>query len=422
MSSAPDETFSDNQKIVLSVISKCSSLLSIIGSLYIGYHCASSSSTLNRRDDSARNRFYSAEYNRILFALSLCDFISSLAFFTSPWAIPADETKERSFLNVGNQLTCNMQGAMFQLGLMGGLNYNACLAIYFYIFVRYKIKGINPKSESENETNDLEKSNYIIWTRTKKEIILHCSILIVPFLSAIILVLKGYMNPSASIHCWINEFPRGCEGEECIRGKNTTLIRILFMQIPLIVCMTIIVLTMILLHRSVRKFSKHTMNKNSDNKISVHAHDPAGDNENNIILSISHESDEDPTEISEMEEKSSLEIENTLNQMNDKINKVCQKIRRLSLLYLFAILSVWMPMLIQTSITKLFVNDPQVYYYSVIILMIFSPLQGAFNALIFGDFNPLFFLYRHILAIMGLALLSVVLYLVLCDVDTCFAR
>eukprot|EP00594_Rhizosolenia_setigera_P003299 CAMPEP_0178940208 /NCGR_PEP_ID=MMETSP0789-20121207/671_1 /TAXON_ID=3005 /ORGANISM="Rhizosolenia setigera, Strain CCMP 1694" /LENGTH=147 /DNA_ID=CAMNT_0020619201 /DNA_START=807 /DNA_END=1247 /DNA_ORIENTATION=+ len=147
------------------------------------------------------------------------------------------------------------------------------------------------------------------------------------------------------------------------------------------------------------------MNKNSDNKISVHAHDPGGDNENNIILSISHESDEDPTEISEMEEKSSLEIENTLNQMNDKINKVCQKIRRLSLLYLFAILSVWMPMLIQTSITKLFVNDPQVYYYSVIILMIFSPLQGAFNALIFGDFNPLFFLYRHILAIMGLALL-----------------
>lgn len=395
---------------------------SIIGSSFIIYKC------LTKKQQNNKLRF-SAEYNRILIALSLCDLIVSSAFFCSTWAF-SDE-QDISVFNLGNEVTCNIQGAMAQIGSLGGISYNTCLAIYFCLFVRAKIKGedtfdvkndngiINnntgARSESDNE-NNTTTSNINI---ARKEILLHFCILFYPVVTAIVLVIRGNMNPTPLI-CWITEFPRGCEGEECIRGKNHAQLRLICLQVPVIICVSIIIVTMILLHRTVKKFGRETENNEvlynipslMDNRDEEEVENP----ESNLFMS--HEN-ETAVEIKNDKEEESVQKENTPN-LNHNINKALLKIRRLSLLYLFAALSVWVPLLFQTIITKLFVDNSQVFFCSLIVSAIFGPLQGFFNAMIFFNFNLFMFLYKNMSIILVFLFLSVLTFFLICEGDMCW--
>lgn len=500
--------FTDKQKIKLSFIPKPSSVLSIIGSSYIIYRCTK---MLLRGTHTRKKHRFSAVYNRILIALSVCDLISSLAFFISPWALPADDTKERSILNTGNQMTCNTQGFMLQFGLLAGLMYNTCLAVYFYIFVRAKIRGEDigdlyqttnvqsseekPDSrEKKNDGNEKENANSLVLNNdekdnaenanenylvpfddekgndenanenslvpidddekdnfennstdidvekekkelennssldrrsnnkkniaagtTKKELLLHFSILFYPFFTATLLVSQGYMNPE-SVNCWINEYPRGCVGDECIRGgKNTILYRVILMQLPVMICIIIIMFSMIFLHRSVKRFSRDTMNTKSENPSTLSvSRNTGGENSNNNIF-ISY-GDETPRNIDNLVGESDVE---SAPNMNQSISRVCKKVRRLAMLYLFSCLSVWVPMVIQTLVYRVFVGDPGVYFYSVAFLQFVGPLQGFFNAWIFSGFNPLVCIYQNILPILASGFVIAASFFLFCDPKTC---
>ena len=499
-------SFTDKQKIKLSIIPKPSSVLSIIGSSYIIYRCTK---MLLRGTHTRKKHRFSAIYNRILIALSVCDLISSLAFFISPWALPADDTKERSILNTGNQMTCNTQGFMLQFGLLAGLMYNTCLAVYFYIFVWAKIRGEdigdlhqtnnvqsseekpdsrenkndykkenanslvlnndekdndenanenclvpiddekgNDENANENSlvrNNDDEEDNFesnsadidvekereelennssldrrsnnkknIVAGTTKNELLLHFSILFYPFFTATLLVSQGYMNPE-SVNCWINEYPRGCVGDECIRGgKNTILYRVILMQLPVMICIIIIMFSMIFLHRSVKRFSRDTMNTKSENPSTSTSRNTGGESSNNNIF-ISY-GDETPRNIDNLVGES--DVESTPN-MNQSISRVCKKVRRLAMLYLFSCLSVWVPMVIQTLVYRVFVGDPGVYFYSVAFLQFVGPLQGFFNAWIFSGFNPLVCIYQNILPILASGFVIAASFFLFCDPETC---
>jgi hypothetical protein len=83
----------------------------------------------NRSDDlSATPR------HRLLAGMSICDILSSSAWFLTSWPVPEDIPF--GLWNVGNKQTCSAQGFFIQLAI-GTVTYNACLALYYLLVIRY---------------------------------------------------------------------------------------------------------------------------------------------------------------------------------------------------------------------------------------------------------------------------------------------
>jgi hypothetical protein len=80
--------------------------------------------------------------HRLLAGMSVFDILSSSAWFLTSWPVP----KDAPFLgvwtvwNVGNRQTCTAQGFFIQLGI-GTVIYNACLALYYLLVIRYGWKN-----------------------------------------------------------------------------------------------------------------------------------------------------------------------------------------------------------------------------------------------------------------------------------------
>jgi hypothetical protein len=72
--------------------------------------------------------------HRILVGMSVCDILSSLALFMTSWPVP--EEIPRAIWNVGTTQTCAAQGFFMQLSI-GTVLYNACLALYYLLVIRY---------------------------------------------------------------------------------------------------------------------------------------------------------------------------------------------------------------------------------------------------------------------------------------------
>jgi hypothetical protein len=73
-----------------------------------------------------------------LAGMSICDILSSSAWFLSSWPIPKDIPD--GLWNVGNQMTCTAQGFFIQFAV-GTVCYNACLALYYLLVIRHGWKN-----------------------------------------------------------------------------------------------------------------------------------------------------------------------------------------------------------------------------------------------------------------------------------------
>lgn len=412
MIAAVETYWTDTQKKLIAITPKCTSSLSIIGSSYIIYHCITSNSTSNRNSNSstvkAKGRgFQSTVYNRILMALSFCDLISSLAWFLSTWPIPKDDDQGISIYNIGNQYSCNLQGFMLQFAFLGGALYNTCLSVYFCLLVHAKINGKKNNSNSTTSNEDRRKPQR--HNRKTTELIFHFVSLVFPLSTAIYGISKGFVNPTPS-NCYFADFPRGCVGEECIRGQGYTKIRLLFLLMPIVICFLVIFISMFVLHRSVKKLERQTLKRATSAVVVVRASNKESSNnmvkktsnfrENEIKLNSTNDGDDDdddddakPTDVGADEENIQSSTSRTSDpHKNILISQASKKVLSLAVRYIAAFLSVWVPVVFQTIITKVFVNDVQVSFWSHLILEIFGPLQGFFNALIYRGFNPIRFL------------------------------
>ena len=123
-----------NQQLGIAVAQKVSSSLSILGSSYILWEVLS--------DPRKRSKvFY-----RLLFALSVSDIFSSTAFFIGTWAVPQGTP---GVLNpLGTHATCQAQ-AFFVYASIIPLNFNACLALYYLLSIRYGWKERNIRTYVE---------------------------------------------------------------------------------------------------------------------------------------------------------------------------------------------------------------------------------------------------------------------------------
>lgn len=393
----PVETsWTETQKRTLAIAPKLSSFLSMVGSSYIIYHCIglefedySKIQTGNTKIGDNKRGFRSTMYTRILMALSFCDLVSSLGWGSSTWPIPMDDNQEFYTYNIGTNYTCNAQGFILLVGNLGAACYNTCLSVYFCLLVRNKI--------DERKKNSNGKI---------LEFIFHFVSLTFPLSTAIFGVIQGYINPTPS-SCYISEYPRGCIGDECIRGQHYKRFRVYSTLLPIAICFLIITISMILLYRSVKKLEKQTLKLSSIilESPAIERNETAEENKSKYDINefdtlepIIEESNGETSDIvggtCEDEEHVQSNATTQVNNSNKKdilISQASKKIFRLAILYIAAVLTCWIPVIVR-SLMKFFVIDPTINFVSGLLVQILSPLQGFFNAMIYRGFNPLTFL------------------------------
>jgi hypothetical protein len=119
----------DAQLMAMALCPKFTALASVVGSLLIIRDVIV---LRKNRSDALSTR------HRLLAGMSVCDIISSSAWFLTSWPVPED--MPFGLWNVGNKDTCSAQGFFIQLSI-GTVTYNACLALYYLLVIRYGWKN-----------------------------------------------------------------------------------------------------------------------------------------------------------------------------------------------------------------------------------------------------------------------------------------
>ena len=185
----------------------------------------------------------SSTFNRLLFGLCVSDVLSSVAHTISSAAGPKD--LDYVVWNArGNAATCDASGFIHLLGMNLGLFYNASLCLNSLAIVRFK-----------------KKEKYI---REKIEPFLHWIPIIYCITGSIILAAMKNFNQSQT--CLPNFYnPKHCIGYEdgvipdgytvpCGRGGNTAVLALTIIHYPpLFGSIIVIVGSMFVMHRTVRK-------------------------------------------------------------------------------------------------------------------------------------------------------------------------
>ena len=219
------EHLSHGQIIALSLSVKVSALLSIVGSSIVTYQILA---------PHKRKVMLRTLYHRIVLTISSIDIVGSVALLMSTWPIPKDTLHDDWIWgNIGNQITCNIQGYFIQSSGVSVAISTTFLCIYFMLLIRY---------------------NWSEQSLRKVEWMMRLTICLV-FVGSLFPLFYDSYNPTL-LFCWINSYPINCdtsEEYECLRGENAIMLRFLLLSIPIVLCVTIVIVTMSLLYISVKK-------------------------------------------------------------------------------------------------------------------------------------------------------------------------
>jgi hypothetical protein len=200
----------------------------------------------------------STTYHRLVFGLSVADISSSFAYVLSSTMVP----KEMKYIvpgAQGNTTTCTLQGSLFVVAYTIGAAYNCSICFYYLAIIRYN------------------KKNEYIRNKAKLEPWFHgISILFPLVVGFICIAMKGYNEYGAVCHL-VPNYPPHCIGYKngdtpegfsipCGRGdggENPILYLVTLIVgsgSTLIITPTAIVVTMLLMYRSVSKIEQSVQN------------------------------------------------------------------------------------------------------------------------------------------------------------------
>jgi hypothetical protein len=182
----------------------------------------------NRSDDLSTR-------HRLLAGMSICDILSSSAWFLTSWPIPED--LPRALWNVGNEQTCTAQGFFVQLGI-GTVIYNACLAMYYLLVIRYGWK------------NEYIAKRVEPW--------MHFVAVGFPLSTGVASLALDLFNPSG-FSCFIAAYPPLCTQSyenkgptTCIHGDNASIYQIAFWLAPAFCIIVFLAVSMFLVYWKIR--------------------------------------------------------------------------------------------------------------------------------------------------------------------------
>lgn len=141
---------------------------------------------------------------RLVFALSLSDLVSSLSFLLMPWLIPSEIGLPGA---VGNHASCAAIGFGLMTFILVGCFYNAYLSVYFFLVVRRRWRDA-----------DFERSPAV-------EIVSHIFAVVVPMSIGIAGMATQSINPSPLLNsiCTYASYPWDCNENpdiECTRSSR----------------------------------------------------------------------------------------------------------------------------------------------------------------------------------------------------------
>ncbi|KAL3936992.1 MAG: hypothetical protein SGBAC_007807 [Bacillariaceae sp.] len=212
---------SDVQEMVLALVPIPSAALSIFGSTCIIYMSLKS-----------RNERLWTPYTRLLMGMSICDIISSMTLAVAAFMRPQESGRVWTF---GSEATCSAVGLLTQFSY-SGLFYNAMLSLYFLLSTRFRLK------------NDVITRRF--------EPIMHFLSLGFPIVTGVVGAVMGvYSTTTSELGCWVNDFPRGCIGEECL----SITIGWYYFGMPFLISLAIIGLSNVIILHFVRKKTNSTI-------------------------------------------------------------------------------------------------------------------------------------------------------------------
>ena len=197
--------------------------------------CGSGYTVWNLLGPQRQNELYTNLFSRLLFGLCLADFLASAALFMGSWPIPQDSFHMPNLVwNVGNQITCTVQGFFLQTFYIASIFYTASISVNFLLCVKYQ------------------------WTedqlRQRVEIYLHAVSWLVPVTLSILCLIFDLYNPTA-FFCYVATYPIGCDHNDnvpCLRGDHIGLWRSVAQLVPFGVCLSTVVYCMTRIYFTIR--------------------------------------------------------------------------------------------------------------------------------------------------------------------------
>lgn len=210
-----------SQEIIVAALTVLGGSLSLLGSTTIIYNIIS------------KKKFKRDSYHRLLLGTCAFDVISSIGWITHTFAAPKDTSSR--FLSIGNVASCTASGFLIQWSI-SYMIYNACLAIYFLVTIRYNLSAARVV-----RMETIMHSISVVWG-------LGCAVVPIP--------LELYNENAIGPGCWLNEYPNDCSESpdvECIRGLvNSEYVGYAIGAFPVAVCLLAVLVSNSLVYISVR--------------------------------------------------------------------------------------------------------------------------------------------------------------------------
>jgi hypothetical protein len=334
-----------NQQKMISLLIIPPSILSFIGSSLIIYH--------------VRHGKRKTPYQRLLFALSFCDIISTIAWLSQPY-LEASGAINSYVWSFGNDATCTALGFLTQFTITSHL-YSAALSIYFLLSIRFGVREATFAKKYER------------W--------MHVVIILFGLGTSISGVVTGMFYLShVGPGCWVSHPPEGniCENDSCGAEKMAWI----FAGIPTVLVLVCIAVNNLLLYCHVRATVMQGQKRalESEKRLSIY-----NQSESQILGN-----DESAQNISSGRTTNNSSGRGSVLQSSDKQWKRVRDVGTQSFLYVGAYLLCFSWSIAkQTLDGQGFDKIPGsgAYFLPLLLLQsIFLPAQGLFNALIF--FRP----------------------------------
>lgn len=195
------DRFSNRQKIALAIMPMPTGLLSALASGSVIYSILRSRVRLK------------VPYRRLVFGISLFDFLSSISYAMSTIPVPKEKSLVPS-LSFGNEVSCSFQAFFFITGYMGGVLFSCSLCLYYYYSIKKQI-------------------SFRVFAK-KIEPYLHGIAIGWAFLISIV-CLSDRAFDATPTHCSIASDPPDCiqyDDVECIKGERAYIYQWAFLGVP----------------------------------------------------------------------------------------------------------------------------------------------------------------------------------------------
>lgn len=220
-------SLTEGQSKALVLIPKFSAPLSILGSSCILYQIYKD------------KKSWSKPGQRLLFAMSLNDVVSSFWLFLSTWPVPEESGR---WMASGNMATCRAQGFFGQINIISPI-YNGMIAIVYLLKIRYSYTD-------EKICQSVEPIMHIV------------AILFALGTASTILALDMFHD--SGLWCWINATPPGCKQTyqfgytTCDAGDGAGIFRWAFFYVPIWSVAIVAIVSMAMIYRHVRQLERRS--------------------------------------------------------------------------------------------------------------------------------------------------------------------